>query len=156
MENFQPINNIEINDGGPYDGLNFFPLDTQTTLVNVFVTDKNSQFSSQSIYEKTNGEIFYHYSNDDSLAVEPGLNGRSVYGTNVSLSGGQCRIMFALMALRGDDEKAIIWDSTPVTLTSSPSTFIQTFNTTSFFNTLSNSRNTCFHFLKVFFIRWSK
>ena len=142
--NFNPINNIVINDGGPYNGLNFFPLDVQTSLVNVFVTDKNSQFPSQSIYDQTNGEIFYHYSNDDLLAVEPGLNGRSVYGTNVSLSGGQCRIMFALMALRGDDEKAIIWDSTPQTLTSTPTTFIQTFATTSFFNTLSplNASNT--------------
>ena len=142
--NALPINNILINDGGPYDGLNFFPLDTQTSLVNVFVTDKNSQFTSQSIYNKTNGEIFYHYSNDDLLAVEPGLNARSVYGTNVSLSGGQCNIMFALMALGGDDEKAIIWDSTPVPMSSTPATFIQTFATTSFFNTLTplNASNT--------------
>jgi hypothetical protein len=81
--------------------------------------------------------MLYHYSNDDILAVEPGLNNRSVYGTGVRLSGGDCDVMFALLQVRGEDfgsYNTILWDSTPKKLTSTPTTFIQTFTTTSFYN----------------------
>jgi len=134
-DSFNPINNIVINDGGPYDGLNFFPLQTDNTgLIDVFVTDKFDQFASQSIYNKENGEIFYHYSNDDVLRVEPGLNNRSIYGTNVGLSGGDCSIMFALLSISGDNKNSIIWDSIPEAIGTSTTTLTQTFTTTSIFN----------------------
>jgi hypothetical protein len=123
-----------INDGGPYNGLNFFTLNNESSgITNINVTDKNSQFTSESIFRSDRGEMFYHYSNDDILAVKPGLFGRSVYGQGVRLSGGDCDVMFALIKVVGD-KNTVLWDSTPKKLNSTPRTFIQTFTTTSFYN----------------------
>jgi hypothetical protein len=138
-DNFQPVGQIyPIDDGGPYNGLNFFTLNNKTSsLVDINVTDKNSQFSDDHIFNPSTGEMLYHYSNDDILAVKAGLNNRSVYGNNVSLSGGECRVMFALIKAEGQDvgsRNTVLWDSIPRTVNTTPQSFSQTFTTTSFYD----------------------
>ena len=130
----------QIDDGGAYDSMWFWSFNDGINYDrDIAVTDKNSFFSDSKIYDNTNGEMIYHYSNDNLLYVKGGnalgSSGRSFRANGVTTSGWSGQVMLALMA-ETPTRNIIVWDSSDgwISLSTSPVAWIGTFRTSSMFS----------------------
>ena len=135
----------KIDDGGTYDGMWFWSFNSGLNYDrSITVTDKNPFFNDNQIYSSVEGEMIYHYSNDNLLWVQPGraggAAGRNFVANGVFTSGWSGQVMLALMA-QVNNKNVILWDNSSgySNLSSSPANIFAFFQSSSVFNSYQDA-----------------